>query len=73
MKQGVVKWFSPLRGYGFIEPDDGGREVFVHYSNIGGDGYRNLTEGDVVRFEMVDNGRGPAAANVAPLHSAFRV
>jgi CspA family cold shock protein len=53
-----------LKGYGFINPDDGGQEVFVHYSAIQGDGYRNLYEGDRVEFEIVDNGKGPQAQAV---------
>ena len=61
---GVVKWFSRLKGYGFINPDGGGQEVFVHYSAIEGEGYRNLYEGDVVEFDLVDVGKGPQAQNV---------
>ena len=61
---GIVKWFSPLKGYGFIKPDGGGQEVFVHYSAIDGEGYRNLFEGDRVEFEVIDKGRGPQARNV---------
>jgi len=61
---GIVKWFSRLKGYGYIEPDDAGDEVFVHYSAIDGDGYRNLHEGDQVDFDRIDNGRGPQAQNV---------
>lgn len=64
IKTGVVKWFSRLKGYGFIQPDDGGAEVFVHYSAIEGDGYRNLYEGDKVTFEVVDQGKGPQARHV---------
>ena len=63
-RTGMVKWFSRLKGYGFINPDDGGQEVFVHYSAIEGDGYRNLYEGDRVDFELVDKGRGPQAQSV---------
>ncbi len=63
---GVVKWFSRLKGYGFILPDDGGQEVFVHYSAIDGDGYRNLYEGDRVEFDLVDQGKGPQALHVLP-------
>lgn len=66
---GIVKWFSRLKGYGFINPDDGGQEVFVHYSAIDGDGYRNLYEGDRVEFDLVDQGRGPQAQNVTARHS----
>lgn len=63
-QSGIVKWFSRLKGYGFIKPDDGSREVFVHYSSIDGDGYRNLYEGDRVDFDMVDLGKGPQAKRV---------
>ncbi|HEX6386350.1 MAG TPA: cold shock domain-containing protein [Anaerolineae bacterium] len=66
---GVVKWFSRLKGYGFINPDDGGQEVFVHYSAIDGEGYRNLYEGDKVEFDLVDRGRGPQAQNVSARRS----
>ena len=65
---GIVKWFSRLKGYGFINPDDGGDEVFVHYSAIDGEGYRNLHEGDNVDFELVDQGKGPQARNVSSRH-----
>ncbi len=61
---GIVKWFSRLKGYGFINPDDGEQEVFVHYSAIEGEGYRNLFEGDRVEFDLVDQGKGPQAQNV---------
>ena len=57
---GTVNWFNRTKGYGFIDPDDGGAQVFVHYSAILGDGYRNLYEGD-----RVTKGRGPQAQNVA--------
>ncbi|MCC6607041.1 MAG: cold shock domain-containing protein [Anaerolineae bacterium] len=68
-RTGMVKWFSRLKGYGFINPDDGGQEVFVHYSAIEGDGYRNLYEGDKVDFELVDKGRGPQAQSVTAKRS----
>lgn len=63
-RTGIVKWFSRLKGYGFINPDDGGQEVFVHYSAIEGEGYRNLYEGDRVEFILVDQGKGPQAQSV---------
>ena len=61
---GIVKWFNRLRGYGFIEDELDGEEVFVHYSAIDGDGYRNLYEGDSVHFERIDVGKGPQARKV---------
>jgi len=63
MIQGKVKWFSKEKGYGFIERE-GGPDVFVHYSAIAGTGYRNLEEGELVTFEIVDGRRGQQAANV---------
>lgn len=63
-KSGTVKWFSRLKGYGFIDPDEGEQEVFVHYSAINGEGYRNLYEGDRVEYVEVDRGKGPQAQNV---------
>ncbi|MFZ0546959.1 MAG: cold shock domain-containing protein [Candidatus Promineifilaceae bacterium] len=69
-KIGIVKWFSRLKGYGFIQPEMGEQEVFVHYSAIDGEGYRNLYEGDRVEYEEVDVGRGPQARNVNTMHTA---
>lgn len=66
---GIVKWFSRLKGYGFIQPDEGGQEVFVHYSAIEGEGYRNLYEGDRVEYQVIDNGKGPQARNVVSRRS----
>lgn len=66
--KGIVKWFSRLKGYGFIHPDNGGKDVFVHYSAIEGQGYRNLYEGDKVEFELIDNGKGPQAQKVNAVH-----
>ncbi len=68
-QSGIVKWFSRLKGYGFINPDEGENEVFVHYSAIEGEGYRNLFEGDKVEFDLVDMGKGPQAQNVIPQRS----
>jgi len=61
---GTVKWFNRLKGYGFIQPQEGEREVFVHYSAIEGEGYRNLYEGERVEFDLIDLGKGPQAKNV---------
>ncbi len=64
MPVGTVKWFSPEKGYGFITPEDGGKDVFVHYSAIVGTGYRNLQEGQKVEYEVTQGQKGPQAANV---------
>jgi len=63
MSNGVVKWFSPKKGYGFITLQDG-QEVFVHYSAIGGEGFRSLEQGDKVEFEVTEGPKGLQAANV---------
>lgn len=64
MAEGVVKWFSPEKGYGFITPDDGGRDLFVHHSQIQMTGYRVLEQGQRVLFEAEDGERGPQAVDV---------
>jgi len=64
--QGTVKWFSRAKGYGFITPDgEATKDVFVHYSAIRGEGFRNLEEGDRVEFEVEDSPKGPQAAQVS--------
>jgi CspA family cold shock protein len=63
---GTVKWFSAEKGFGFITPDDGSADVFVHFSAIAGDGYRNLEEGQKVSFETTQGQKGPQASNVTP-------
>ena len=67
---GAVKWFSRVKGYGFITPDAGGPDVFVHYSAIQSEAsYKNLYEGDRVRYDLTDNGKGPQAQNVHQIRS----
>jgi CspA family cold shock protein len=65
MAQGTVKWFSQDKGYGFIKPDDGGEDIFVHFSAIEGGGFRNLEEGDKVTYEVTQGRKGPQAVSVS--------
>lgn len=64
---GRVKWFNAEKGYGFIEREDGQGDVFVHYTAIKQEGFKTLTEGERVEFDIVDGARGPQAANVSKL------
>jgi len=66
MSTGTVKWFNDTKGFGFITPEDGGKDLFVHHSGIAGDGFKSLTEGQKVTFEAQDGPKGPAAVNVTP-------
>ena len=63
MPKGTVKWFNREKGYGFITPEEG-KDVFVHYTGIAGEGFRNLEEGQVVEFEITQGQKGPQAQNV---------
>ncbi len=64
MPRGTVKWFNAEKGYGFITPDEGGKDVFVHHSSIQMEGYRSLAEGQKVEYEITQGQKGPQAANV---------
>jgi CspA family cold shock protein len=66
MATGTVKWFNAEKGFGFIEQDGGGADVFVHYSNIAAQGFRELQEGQKVSFEVTQGQKGPQADNVVP-------
>jgi len=67
MANGTVKWFNDSKGYGFISPDEGSKDLFVHHSSIAGDGFKSLTEGAKVSFEAREGAKGPEATNVTPV------
>jgi CspA family cold shock protein len=67
MATGTVKWFNDAKGYGFIAQENGTKDVFVHFSNIAGEGFKSLTEGSKVEFEVREGAKGPEAVNVVPV------
>ena len=67
LASGTVKWFNDTKGYGFIAPEEGGKDIFVHHSNIEGTGFKTLNEGAKVEFEVREGTKGPEATNVVQL------
>ncbi len=67
MSTGIVKWFNSDKGYGFITPDDGGKDLFVHHSDVKTSGYATLDEGQKVEFDIGEGQKGPCAKNVVPI------
>ncbi len=63
-KTGKIKWFNDAKGFGFVTPDDGSKDVFVHFSSIQGEGFKSLAEGDKIEFDVQESDKGPKAANV---------
>ncbi len=67
MATGTVKWFNDSKGYGFITPDDGSKDCFVHHNAIQGEGFKSLSEGQKVQFDIEEGAKGPQAANVVKI------
>jgi CspA family cold shock protein len=72
MAQGTVKWFNDVKGFGFIEPEEGGEDVFAHFSAIQMEGFRTLKQGSRVSFDLVDGPKGRLAQNISALDSVVR-
>ncbi|MEY4751090.1 MAG: hypothetical protein RIQ60_3304 [Pseudomonadota bacterium] len=70
MAQGTVKWFNDVKGFGFIEPEEGGEDVFAHFSAIQMDGFRTLKQGSRVQFDLIDGPKGKLAQNICALEVA---
>jgi cold shock protein len=66
MSTGTVKWFNDAKGFGFITPDEGGKDLFVHFSAIQGGGFKSLKENDKVQYDVGEGAKGPSATNVRP-------
>jgi CspA family cold shock protein len=66
MSSGTVKWFNDAKGFGFITPDEGGKDLFVHFSAIQGGGFKSLKENDKVQYDVTEGAKGPSATNVRP-------
>ncbi|MGB2601298.1 MAG: cold-shock protein [Candidatus Omnitrophota bacterium] len=67
MATGTVKWFNDSKGYGFITPDDGSKDCFVHHNAVQGEGFKSLSEGQKVQFDIEEGAKGPQAANVVKI------
>jgi CspA family cold shock protein len=67
MATGTVKWFNDSKGFGFITPEEGGKDLFVHFSNVTGEGFKTLTEGARVEYEPAEGEKGPVATNVVTI------
>ncbi len=67
MSTGTVKWFNDAKGFGFITPDEGGKDLFVHFSAIQGGGFKSLKENDKVQYDVGEGAKGPSATNVRPV------